>query len=169
MAKLSYLTNLDDKLNNPNTSQKSYWEIIIRVMNKCRAPKIPPLLINNLFILNCKEKAQYLKQFFSPQCTPIADSSALPVVNFLTEIKPDHITIKNDEIISLIRKINPGKATGSGAISGQMLLLCDDSVTLPLKIIFSNIMSTSIYPDRWKIANVILIFKKGGKRLIKKL
>ena len=55
-AKLSYLTNLGNKVNNPGTSQKSYWKIINRVMNKCRALKIPPLLVNNLFILNCREK-----------------------------------------------------------------------------------------------------------------
>ena len=44
-ANLSYLTNLVNKVNNPCT-QKSYWKIINRVMNKCRAPKIPPLLVN---------------------------------------------------------------------------------------------------------------------------
>ena len=48
-----------------------------------------------------------------------------------------------------------------------MLLICDDSVILPLKIIFSNIPSTSIYPDTWKLANVTPIFKKGDKQLIK--
>ena len=56
-AKLTYLTTLGNKVNEPNTSQDSYWKIINRVMNKCRAPKIPPLLVNNLFVLNCKEKA----------------------------------------------------------------------------------------------------------------
>ena len=39
-AKLSYLTNLGNKANDPNTSQKSYWKIINRVMNKCRAPML---------------------------------------------------------------------------------------------------------------------------------
>ena len=48
-----------------------------------------------------------------------------------------------------------------------MLLLCDVSVVLPLQIIFTNILSTSIYPDIWKIANVTSIFKKGDKQLIK--
>ena len=47
-----------------------------------------------------------------------------------------------------------------------MLLLCDDSVTLPLKIIFRNILLTSIYPDIWKLANVTPIFKKGDKQSI---
>ena len=37
----------------------------------------------------------------------------------------------------------------------------------PIQIIFTNILSTSIYPDMWKIANVTPIFKKGDKQLIK--
>ena len=44
--------------------------------------------------------------------------------------------------------------------------LCDDSVILPLKIIFKNILSTSIYLGTWKSANVTPIFKKGDKQLI---
>ena len=55
-AKLTYLTNMGKKLNNPNISQKSYWEIINKVMNKCKAPKIPPLLVNGTFVLNYREK-----------------------------------------------------------------------------------------------------------------
>ena len=42
-------------------------------------------------------------------------------------------------------------------ISGQMLLLCDQSVLLPLKIIFHNILETAVYPDMWKVANVTQI------------
>ena len=166
-AKLSYLTNLGNKVNNPGTSQKSYWKIINRVMNKCRAPKIPPLLVNNLFILNCREKAQYFNEYFSQQCNPVINNSVLPLLRFLTNKRLDHLTIKDNEIISLIRKINPNKATGSDGISGQMLLLCDESVTLPLQIIFKNILKTSIYPTIWKLANVTPVFKKGDKQLIK--
>ena len=44
-----------------------------------------------------------------------------------------------------------------------MLLLCDESVILPLQIIFTNILTTSI----WKLANVTPVFKKGDKQLIK--
>ena len=49
----------------------------------------------------------------------------------------------------------------------EMLILCDESVVLPLKIIFENILKNSIYPETWKFANVTPIFKKGNKQLIK--
>ena len=161
------MTKLGKKVNDPSTSQKSYWKIINRVMNKCRASKIPPVLVNNVFIMNCRGKAKLFNDFFSKQCTPIFNSSVLSTINFLTDKRIDDISIQSDEIIRLIRNLNPNKATGSDGISGQMLLLCDDSVVLPLKIIFQNILETSTYPDMWKLANITPIFKKGNKQLIK--
>ena len=116
-------------------------------MNKCRTPKIPPLLVNNLFILITRVKARYFNAFFSEQCTPIMSNNVVPVLSFLTNKRIDHLTIENEEIISLVRNINSNKAMGSGRISGQILLLCDDSVSLPLQIIFRNILARSIYPD----------------------
>ena len=84
----------------------------------------------------------------------------------MTNEKIEQIPIENEDIISPIRKLNPNKANGSDGISGQMLLLCDDSVVLPLRIIFGNNLSTDTYPDIWKLANVTPIFKKGDKQLI---
>ena len=135
-------------------------------MNKCRAPKIPPLFINNQFILDCKEKAKYFNELFSQQCKPIVNNSVPPNLTVLTDQKIENISIENCDIISLIRNINHNTASGSDGISGQMLLICDETVVSTLKIIFRNIIETSKYPDVWKLANVTPIFKKGNKQLI---
>ena len=84
-----------------------------------------------------------------PLAPPIP--TVLPNFNYLTNEKLEEIPIENEDIISLIHKLNPNKANGSDGISGQMLLLCDNSVILPLRIIFRNILSTAIYPDMWKL------------------
>ena len=82
------------------------------------------------------------------------------IYSFRDSIHQEQIPIENEHIVSLIRKLNPNKANGSDGISGQMLLLCDDSIVLPLRIIFGNILSSGTYPDIWKLANVTPIFKK---------
>ena len=166
-AKMSYLNNLGKKLNDPGTPQKCYWKIIHRVMNKSRAPRIPPIFVDNSLILNLCEKAKVFNEFFSNQCTLILNDSVLPPFYFVTDKRINDVTIRNDEILNLIRKLNPNKATGSDGISGQMLLLCDNSVVLPLKIIFQNILDESTYPDLWKLANVTPIHKKEDKQLVK--
>ena len=83
-SKLSYLTKLGNKVDDPNTTQKLYWKIINRVMNKCRAPKIPPLLVANTFILDCAKKAKLFNDFFTEQCRLIINISGLPPLLFHT-------------------------------------------------------------------------------------
>ena len=73
-------------------------------MNKCKAPKIPPILVNSLFILNCKEKAKLFTDFFSQQCKPVINHSVLPNFNYLMKEKIERIPIENNDIISLIRQ-----------------------------------------------------------------
>ena len=45
-----------------------------------------------------------------------------------------------------------------------MLLICDIAIVVPL--IFDNILTSSVYPDSWKLANVSPIFKKEDNRLV---
>ena len=166
-AKKKYLNKLGNKLIDPNTSQKSYWKILNRVMNKCKAPKIPPLFVNNNYIINCKEKAEKFASYFSNQCKVIVSDSTLPGFTYLTDARLDKIHFTDDDILLLIRNLQPGKANGPDGISARMLLLCDNSVVLPLSLIFQNILLTGIFPDLWKQANVTPIHKKGDKQIIK--
>ena len=81
-AKSSYLTNMGNKANEPGISQKSYWKIINRVMKKCRSPKIPPLLINNQFILDCRDKAKLFNDFFLNNVSPLLIVVYYPTLRF---------------------------------------------------------------------------------------
>ena len=46
-AKQTYILNLGNKITNLKTSEKSYWRILNKVMNRYKVPKIPPFLVNN--------------------------------------------------------------------------------------------------------------------------
>ena len=166
-AKESYLFNIGGKLANPNCSQKTYWKIINKILNKCKAPNIPPLLVNNKFIINSKEKANEFAAFFSEQCQLLINNSTLPNFNYITNARLDRILISELEIITQIRGLEVGKSNGPDQISSHMLRICDETIVPPLKIIFDNILLTGIYPDLWKSANVVPIHKKNDKQIIK--
>ena len=157
---------MGNDLNEHTSSTKSYWKIVNRVMNKARQPVIPPLLVNNTFVLNCIDKCKLFAEFFSQQCKPINNGSILPSFNFRTAQRLNDVLLDDDKILSLIRSLNSNKAMGPDGISAHMLLISDTSIVLPLKIIFHNILDTSVYPDLWKVANVSPIHKKADKQLV---
>jgi hypothetical protein len=80
--------------------------------------------------------------------------------NFLRDI-----VITTDEIVDIIKILNPNKASGPDIISHKMLKLCPEKIAVPLQIIFNKSLLQCKYPTSWKIAYVIAIFKKGDKSL----
>ena len=93
-------------------------------------------------------------------CTTIPTNSVLPVLTYRKNVIIDQLPVSTNEIIPLICKLNPNKATGPDGIPAQMLLLCGETIALPLKIIFSNILAKGILPSCLKLANVSHIDKK---------
>ena len=77
-----------------------------------------------------------------------------------TNNKIDSFTITDDEIKHLLKNINIGKATGPDNISANLLKMCGDTLVVPIKIIFLNILRTGIFPAQWKQANVTPVHKK---------
>ena len=90
-AKENYLGNLGNELADPSTCRKYYWKIVNKVMNRCKAPKIPPLLNGDGFLFNAKEKAQAFIKYFSEQCKPLANDSTLPDFDYITDKMLDNI------------------------------------------------------------------------------
>ena len=54
-----------------------------------------------------------------------------------------------DDILAQIHDLNPAKCNGPDGILSKMLLLRDDSIVLPLMLIFNNILTTGVYPEMW--------------------
>ena len=132
-AKEKYLKDLGVKLADPTTGQKVYWRILNTFLNKCKIPRIPPLFVDNKFITNCKEKASIFNDFFSKQCTPLANASVLPQLSFLTNNRLSTFNISLIEFNDIIVGLNPKKALGPDLISASMLKLCGNHLSIPFK------------------------------------
>ena len=166
LAKETYLKNQGVKLSSPETAKKTYWNILKNFLNKCKVPRIPPLFHNNEFISNCKQKAEIFNKYFSSQCTPFQNDSILPPFKKLTHNNIESLSIIEDEIKLLLNNIDSAKATGPDGISAKMLKMCGDTLIVPIKIIFLNILKTGNFPLQWKKANVTPVHKKKDKQLV---
>ena len=101
-----------------------------------------------------------MKHFFL-QCKPLQNNSTLPNFEYFTDNRLFHIPFSDDDILSIIRGLNTNKACGPDEITSKMINLCDVTIVVPLKLIFTNILSTGVYPDMWKDAMLPLFIKKA--------
>ena len=163
-SKQNYLSKLGAKLADNSTGQKTYWKIVNNLLNKCKVPRIPPLLTADKFIINCKEKAVIFNNFFVAQCQPFRNTSVLPNFHFLTPAKLATCDITTESILNILIGLNANKAHGPDDISVKMIKLCPNALCAPLNLIFNNILATGIYPDQWKMANVTPVHKKDNNQ-----
>ena len=160
------LKSLHDKLIDKITGPKTYWSIINSLLNKCKIPRIPLLLVADKIIIACKEKGKLFNGYILVQCKPIINDSTLPIFTQITCSNLDTIAITQQSILDIIKSLNINKAHGPDNISGRMIELCGDKITLPLSIIFVNIINTGIFPTFWESGNVTPIHKIDNKRVI---
>ena len=113
-SKDEYYHGLGKRLNDPNTSAKSYWTILKTFYNKRKIPLIPPPLINNSSVTDFKEKANLFNEFFCKQCTPVANGSTLPTLLETPNVTLSSIEIIASDIGNNIKALKVNKAHGHG-------------------------------------------------------
>ena len=166
-ARHTHFESLGKDLANKETGIKKYWSIMNSFFNKNNFPIIPSLLVNDVFVTNCTKKAELFNSHFSQQCSLTETGSALPQLHLLTDDTLDACIIAEEEILNLIRSLDPNKAHGWDGISVRMILICDSSIVTPLKIIFQNCPEKGVFPKIWKMVNIVPIHKKSSKQLLK--
>ena len=156
------------KLLDSKTSPKSYWPILKTFLNNKKIPCIPPLLHNGKFIMDFKEKAELFNDFFTMQCSLVNNNSKLPSVLTKKTCKVlSTVDFSTNDILKIIRNLNPNKAHGHDMISSRMLKICDKSICKPLKIIFRSCLDNGKFPSEWKNANMVPVFRKNNKQELK--
>ena len=63
-AKKNYILKMTKKLADSNTSSKSYWTILNRLLYNKKLPTIPPLLVDGKMVSDFCKKANIFNNFF---------------------------------------------------------------------------------------------------------
>ena len=77
------------------------------------------------------------------------------------------IDFSNNDILKIIRNLDPNKAHGHDVISIRMVKICDDFICKPLKLMFQSCSESDKFTSKWKKAIVVPIHKRGDKQILK--
>ena len=158
-AKKNYFLKMISKLEDSNATSKTYWPILNHFLYNKKIPAIPSLFVDGNFISDFREKANLFDNFFASLCTPIKNSSLPPFI-YKTNTRIHCFCFTKKDILSIINSLNSNKAHKYDNISIKMIKICNESVTIPLKIIFEESLKKGTFPDIWKKGNIISAHKK---------
>ena len=137
-------------------------------LNNQKILLIPPLLHENCFITDSKEKVELLNSFFSNQSSLLNNCSKLPTnPRYVTGKRLSTINVTADDIEKINVSFNSNKAHGHDNISISMLKVCGDTICKSLELIFKQALTTGVFPPEWKKGNMVLCYKKGDKQNLK--
>ena len=84
-----------------------HWSISKVFYDSKRLPLIPPLLVHNKFVTDLKAKANIFNDFFSKQCTPLANGSKQPENQvYLTNSRVNSVPFYINLVMNIIRNLN---------------------------------------------------------------
>ena len=154
------------KLADSNTSPKTYWTILNHLLYNKKLP-IPPLLVDGKLVSDFYKKANIFNNFFASICTSIDNTCCLMSFSYRTRSRIKYFHVTENDILAIIKTLDPNKAHGCNNISIKIIKICSQSLTLPLKIIFKHSLKKGKFPKIWKKANVVPPHKREDKMLVK--
>ena len=163
-VKDNYNNNLEDTILNTERGNKTFWQDMDRFMEKSNKDTAIPTLImsDGNYAFTDIEKASSLNDF----CTisSVDDSNTkLPFFENRTKTQIADINNSQSEISDILSSLQVNKACGPDGISHRMLKYTSKTIALPLCKLFNMSLQQHAYPNLWKSATVMPIFKKGEK------
>ena len=150
---------------------KRIWQGIKQIVqiNPQVNQSISKIVLENCEITDPKAKANAFNNYFANIGGNLASSipGASKTVNeFMAPPMCDSLflcPVTEDEIQLEIAKPQTGKAVGPSSIPISILKILKSELAGPLQVIFNTSFLTGIVPDKFKLAKLIPVFKKGSQ------
>jgi hypothetical protein len=162
----NYYDNIDVYINDASKdNNKLYWKLMKDVFQTKPSREIPPIrhTADNgdiKYIFSDIEKIKALNEYFSSISNVDESGTNLPDNYLLCEETLSDIVIQEHEIYDIISILPVNKAVGPDCISHKMLKSTAKAVSKPLCILFNKSLCENTFPNYWKMAHVLPLFKK---------
>ena len=154
LKKMANVINDDD----PALIKKKFWSFYKSTSNTTRIPETmkygTKIRSKNSDVANLFNK-YFSDQFSNPGFYDIdIDFQNDPLSDF---------QFSEDTVFDLLKRTNLNKAAGPDKFDSALLKYCAKGLSRPLSFLFNKIFLSGKIPDKWKMANVVPVHKKGDK------
>ena len=159
-AKQKYFDRLNTELSQ-SVGNKKWHKIVNQFLNKGECSRFPPIHTEQGLIFNSELKANVLNEHFCNITKIDCLNMQLPQFKLKTNAQLNSIKIDETEVLVELKSLNIGKAIGPDKISPVILKNCCYVLCSSIAKLFQKIVDHAIYPESWKVANVLPLFKSG--------
>lgn len=150
-----------------NSSDKLFYSYIKRSLNSQLKSFSLMDKNTNTIIDSQEEMAKCFAQQFQSVFVRASDQGSRPALlrSTFSQLEIRDIVFTPEKIKKALDSLNNGSSPGPDEIPAVFLSKCKESLCVPLSNVMNDIIQTGCFPETWKKALVIPIFKKGNKQL----
>ena len=168
-AKKDYYSS---KIAGQKFNPKKAWKSINSLLGKQNKPTVVNELTVGNNTLTCPEDiAEGFNEYFSnigPDLSSRIDSSNYNFETYIKNAKSEFAAFQPvtvSQISHLLHGLSGNKATGIDKISCKIIKLAAPVISDSLTLIFNQAITLSSFPDEWKIARVVPLYKNGQRSI----
>ena len=157
------------QINTAKRDPKNAWRLINELTSrKTSVNSNVKAIKQGVTLTNSADIANTFNNYFTTIGDNLAKKIPCSDVNPVSYISPvnsafSFAEISLESVLKSLKSINPNKATGPDNIPNKVLKMAAEILSPSLSAIFNRSLSMGIYPDDWKMARVLPIFKSGDK------
>ena len=157
-----YIYTLENQI---GTDSKYFWtHISNKRRNSSRYPS--SMCLGDKHSHDLRASCNLFSEHFSSVFNPIADSSGHTLDSHQQFSEMPNIYISQETIINKIKRLDLKQSSGPDNIPPVFLFKCVDLISFPLQLIYNASLRQGRFPEIWKEARIVPIFKDGKKELI---
>ena len=152
-----------------NSNARKYWSVLNDILGRKKSPSCKELKINGITSNNKIEIANEFKNYFSNVSNEIVNDLPNTTTSFESFMNPNYSDpflmneISPDKMIDIITGLN--ETNSSPGIPMKVIKKYASLISVPFCNIINKCILFGYFPDSFKIAKIIPVFKSKNKQL----
>ena len=164
--KQNYISELDNSISKTNTfGTKEWWKIVNNFLKNKGSDNdtIPPIENETGTIYSNSDKAEAFNKYFNEQAKVMGNNDPLPHIDPRDETFLP-FQLSTEEVTLAINNLDKNKAVGPDMVHNRLLIVACPVIVQPLTTLFNKSLANGLFPEVWKRAHVVPIYKQKGDK-----